>query len=55
MKSDATQYRPADDSLLVGDSTRARTLLAWKPIVNLEQVIQEMVESDLSLEQSKNV
>ncbi|TLY28028.1 MAG: GDP-mannose 4,6-dehydratase [Nitrospirae bacterium] len=55
VKSDATQYRPADDSLLVGDSTRARTLLAWKPIVNLEQVIQEMVESDLSLEQSKNV
>jgi len=53
VESDTTLYRPADDSLLIGDATKARTMLRWEPTVSLEELVREMVENDLRLEQSK--
>jgi GDPmannose 4,6-dehydratase len=41
--------RPAEVDLLVGDATKAETMLGWKPKVTFEQLIQMMVESDLQL------
>ena len=41
--------RPAEVDLLVGDATKAETVLGWKPHVSFEQLIQMMVESDLEL------
>mgnify|MGYP003318221292 CR=1 FL=1 len=35
--------------LLIGDPTKAYTQLGWKPEYNLEQLINEMMESDLKL------
>jgi GDPmannose 4,6-dehydratase len=42
-------FRPAEVDLLVGDSTKARTVLAWEPTTTFEQLVHMMVEADLSL------
>jgi len=38
-------YRPAEVDLLLGDSTKARTVLGWKPETNLEGLINSMVDA----------
>lgn len=40
-------YRPAEVDLLIGDATKAKTLLGWEPKVSLEDLCQMMVEADL--------
>jgi len=40
-------YRPAEVELLMGDSTPIRTELGWKPEISLDQMIKDMIESDL--------
>lgn len=42
-------FRPAEVELLLGDSTKARTKLGWKPVYDLQMLCHEMVESDLDL------
>jgi len=46
-------YRPAEVELLLGDSTKARTELGWKPDYNLEQLVKEMVDNDIKLVKNK--
>ena len=46
---DATYFRPTEADLLIGDPTKANTKLGWAPEYNLEQLINEMMESDLKL------
>jgi len=41
--------RPAEVDLLIGDSSKARKALGWKPEVNFESLIKMMVNSDLEL------
>ena len=41
--------RPAEVEFLMGDSTRARTELGWRPSVDFRGLITMMVESDLEL------
>lgn len=41
--------RPADVINLVGDASKARAKLGWKPTVSFEQMVQIMVEADLAL------
>jgi len=40
--------RPAEVEVLLGDSSKARTTLGWKPTITLEAMIAEMVEADLA-------
>lgn len=40
-------YRPAEVDLLVGDATKARLRLGWRPIYTFKQLVSEMVQSDL--------
>jgi GDPmannose 4,6-dehydratase len=40
--------RPAEVDMLVGDSSKAREVLGWKPRVGFEELVQMMVESDLA-------
>jgi len=40
-------YRPAEVELLIGDASRAGSVLGWKPRTSLEQLCQMMVEADL--------
>lgn len=45
--SDERFYRPAEVDQLVGDSSLIRTKLGWRPTYAFEELIKEMVESDL--------
>jgi GDPmannose 4,6-dehydratase len=40
-------YRPAEVELLIGDYTKAETVLGWKPQTSVEQLCKMMVESDV--------
>ncbi len=44
---DPTYYRPAEVELLIGDSSKAREKLGWKPKVTFEELIKKMMESDM--------
>ena len=44
---DQRYFRPAEVDLLIGDATKAREVLGWKPRYTLEEMVQEMVASDL--------
>ena len=44
---DELYYRPAEVDLLIGDSTKARTVLGWKPDYSFEDLVTEMVNADL--------
>lgn len=46
---DPRYMRPAEVDLLVGDPTKAREVLGWEPEVSFEQMVEEMVKSDLEL------
>jgi GDPmannose 4,6-dehydratase len=41
-------YRPAEVDLLVGDATKARQVLDWRPSYNFDELIKEMILSDLA-------
>jgi len=42
-------FRPAEVDLLVGDSSKARTELGWKPKVSFHELVTMMVDADLDL------
>ncbi|MBA3601108.1 MAG: GDP-mannose 4,6-dehydratase, partial [Acidobacteria bacterium] len=46
---DEKHYRPAEVDVLVGDSTKARRLLNWKPKYTFYELVNEMVETDLKM------
>ena len=50
---DPDLLRPAEVDLLVGDSSKARKILGWKPKVDFENLVQLMVENDLQIESKK--
>ena len=41
-------YRPAEVAILHGDSTPIREELGWKPKYSFSDLVQRMVENDLS-------
>ena len=41
--------RPAEVDLLVGDPTRARERLGWRPSIDFKTLVETMVEADLAL------
>ncbi|KQB41564.1 GDP-mannose 4,6-dehydratase [Flavobacterium aquidurense] len=49
VKIDPAYYRPTEVDLLIGDSTKARTVLGWKPKFDLKDIVEQMVESDIQL------
>ncbi len=46
---DPKYYRPAEVDLLVGDSTKARTKMGWKPTYTVQDLCKEMMAADLEL------
>jgi len=46
---DAKYFRPTEVDLLVGDATKANTKLGWIPEYDLQDLITEMMRSDLAL------
>jgi GDPmannose 4,6-dehydratase len=47
VKSVPAFFRPAEVELLVGDATKARRKLGWKPEYTFDSLIREMVQNDL--------
>lgn len=49
VKVDPNYFRPTEVDLLIGDSSKARKLLKWKPKYTVESLCKEMVAADLDL------
>jgi len=47
VKIDKSLYRPAEVQTLLGDFSKARKLLKWKPKVSFNNLVKDMVLSDL--------
>jgi len=47
VKVDAKYFRPAEVDVLLGDATKARRELGWKPNVTFKELVKLMVEADL--------
>ena len=48
VRQDPSFMRPAEVDLLIGDSTKAREVLGWKPKVTFEELVTMMVDADLA-------
>ena len=46
---DPVHFRPAEVDYLLGDSSKARKLLGWKPKVNFQQLVEIMIKHDYDL------
>ena len=46
---DKRYFRPTEVDLLLGDSSKARRVLKWKPKVNFKQLVRMMVDSDMQV------
>jgi GDPmannose 4,6-dehydratase len=47
VRVDAAQMRPAEVDVLIGDASKAQSVLGWKPRLPFIDLVQMMVESDL--------
>ena len=48
VKIDPKYFRPAEVDALLGDPTKARSVLGWKPKVGFKELVRLMVEADLA-------
>jgi len=49
VKIDERFFRPAEVDLLVGDSTKADSVLGWRPEVDFARLVEMMVDADMDL------
>lgn len=45
---DPKYFRPAEVDLLIGDASKAKRVLGWEPTHTLEEICEEMMQSDLA-------
>lgn len=48
VRIDPRYFRPTEVQTLLGDPARAKLKLGWEPLIKFEQMVQEMIEKDLS-------
>jgi GDPmannose 4,6-dehydratase len=53
VRQDPKFFRPAEVDLLIGDPTKARDQLGWKPEVGFRELVSMMVQHDLRTEAAK--
>ena len=46
---DPKYFRPTEVDLLIGDPTKAKEKLGWVPEITLEQLVEDMMQSDIKL------
>ena len=49
VRIDPTYFRPTEVDLLVGDASKAREKLGWKPKTTFSQLVKEMMAGDLAI------
>ena len=52
---DPKYYRPTEVDLLIGDSSKAKNILGWTPEISLENLVKDMMSSDLGLMKKQNL
>ena len=55
VKTNEKFYRPNEVNHLLGDPTKAKTILGWEPRVSFKELVELMVESDLNLANQEKV
>ena len=48
VRIDPRYFRPTEVETLLGDPSKAKAKLGWVPEITLDQMVAEMVESDLA-------
>lgn len=48
VRVDKKYFRPAEVETLLGDATKAKKILKWKPKTSFDAMVKEMMENDLS-------
>jgi GDPmannose 4,6-dehydratase len=48
---DPKYFRPTEVDILVGDPSKAKNELGWEPKISLEELVEDMMKSDLKLMQ----
>ncbi|XP_017885250.1 GDP-mannose 4,6 dehydratase [Ceratina calcarata] len=49
VKVNSKYFRPTEVDVLLGDATKAREKFGWKPTVSFEDLVKDMMDSDLEL------
>jgi GDPmannose 4,6-dehydratase len=49
VRVDPTYFRPTEVDLLIGDSSKAREKLGWKPKTSFADLVRQMVAGDLAI------
>ena len=49
VRIDPVYFRPTEVDLLVGDASKAREKLGWKPKTSFTQIVKDMVANDLDI------
>ena len=52
---DPIYFRPTEVDMLIGDASKARKMLGWKPRHTLDQLVKEMMASDVELFKSEKL
>jgi GDPmannose 4,6-dehydratase len=50
---DPKYFRPTEVDLLIGDATKARTILGWSPKHTLQDLVTDMMQSDIKVMQKE--
>lgn len=53
VKQDPRFMRPAEVDHLIGDASKARDVLGWKPTVDFRQLVEMMVDSDIAEQRAR--
>lgn len=53
VRIDPNYFRPSEVDLLIGDSTKAKTVLGWEPKISFKELVKLMAEADLQHESRK--
>jgi len=46
---DSKYYRPTEVESLLGDSSKAKSILGWEPKISFQELVSEMTKKDLEI------
>jgi GDPmannose 4,6-dehydratase len=55
IKVDRRYFRPSEVETLLGDSSKAKNKLNWKPKISFENLVKEMIDEDLKLAKNERL